>query len=100
MLLRPGTGLFAAQLWMRRYGFELPLDTDPDHDRMFACDRRSCAPSPEAPVRLALWAGTKPPKPEVFERLCASAEVLVLRSPLGEGRSCPSAPVVLTGEDF
>jgi competence protein ComEC len=99
VLLRPGTGLFAAQLWMRRYGYEPPAGADPDHDRMFACDRRSCTPRADAPVRLALWAGTKPPKAEVFQRLCASAEVLMLRSPLGEGQSCPAA-TVLTGQDF
>ncbi len=99
VLLRPATGLFAAQLWMRRYGYELPMDADPSHDRMFACDRRSCTPSADAQVRLALWAGTKPPKTEAFQALCGSAEVLVLRSPLGEGQSCPSARV-LTAEDF
>ena len=100
ILLRSGTGLFAAQLWMRRYGYELPAGgIDPDHDAQFACDRRSCTPQAMAPVRLALWAGTKPPKPAVFDKLCVSAEVLVLRSPLGEGQSCPSA-TVLTAQDF
>jgi competence protein ComEC len=99
VLLRPGTGLFAAQLWMRRYGYEPPMGADPDHDPMFDCDRRSCTPKPGAPVRLALWAGTKPPKAEVFQRLCAASEVLMLRSPLGDGQSCPSA-TVLTAADF
>ncbi|MDB5459432.1 MAG: ComEC/Rec2 family competence protein [Caulobacteraceae bacterium] len=99
VLLRPGASLFAAQLWMRRYGYEMPAGADPDHDRLFACDRRSCTPQADAPVRLALWAGTKPPKADVFQRLCASAEVLMLRSPLGEGQSCPAA-TVLTGQDF
>ncbi len=99
VLLRPGTGLFAAQLWMRRYGYELPADGAAQHDALFACDRRSCTPKPEAPVRLALWAGTKPPKAEVFQRLCQSAEVLILRSPLAQDQSCPSA-TVLSGQDF
>jgi competence protein ComEC len=103
MLLRPGVSLFAAQLWMRRYGFEPSATPDPDHDRLFACDRRSCAPQPatgrsDAP-RLALWAGRKPPKDEVFQRLCAGSEVLMLRSPLGPGQACSSAAVI-TGEDF
>jgi competence protein ComEC len=84
---------------MRRYGYELPTAADPNHDAMFGCDRRSCTPRPDAPVRLALWAGNKPPKPEAFQRLCASSEVLVLRSPLAEGQACPSA-TVLTGQDF
>ncbi len=99
VLLRPNTGQFAAQLWMRRYGFELPSVADPDHDAMFACDRRSCTPMPDAPVRLALWASTKPPKPEVFDRLCGHAEVLILRSALGAGQFCPSA-TILTAQDF
>jgi competence protein ComEC len=99
VLLRPGVGLFAAQLWMRRWGHEPPDETDPTHDGLFDCDRSSCAPRSGAPVRLALWAGRKPPKDAVFQRLCASADVLVLRSPLGPGQSCPEA-TVFTGEDF
>ena len=99
VLLRPGTGLFAAQLWVRRQGFELPAADDPRHDRLFACDRRSCTPTIEAPVRVALWAGRKPPKDDAFARLCASSEVLVLRSPLGPGQSCPAATVFI-GQDF
>jgi competence protein ComEC len=98
MLLRPGVGLFGAQLWMRRYGYEPSADADPEHDLMFACDRRSCAPQGSAPVRLALWAGRKPPKDQAFEKLCESAEVLVLRSPLGPGQACPSATVFTQGD--
>jgi len=99
LLLRPDTGLFAAQLWMRRQGYEPPAGADPRHDAMFACDRRSCTPLADAPVRLALWAGRKPPKDDAFAQLCASAEVLVLRSALGPGQACPAA-TVFTGADF
>jgi competence protein ComEC len=97
--LRPDTGQFATQLWMRRWGFEPPAGADPAHDRLFDCDRRSCTPLPGAPVRLALWAGRQPPKAAAFARLCASADLLVLRSPLGPGQACPSA-TVFTGADF
>ena len=90
---------FATQLWMRRWGFEPPPGPDARHDLMFDCDRRSCAPLADAPVRLALWAGRQPPRDQAFARLCASAEVLVLRSPLGPGQACPSA-TVFTGADF
>jgi competence protein ComEC len=99
VLLRPGTGLFAAQLWVRRQGFELPAADDPRHDQLFACDRRSCTPTAQAPVRVALWAGRKPPKDDAFARLCAASELLLLRSPLGPGQSCPSA-TIFTGQDF
>jgi competence protein ComEC len=97
--LRPETGQFATQLWMRRWGFEPPTGPDPAHDRLFDCDRRSCTPSSDAPVRLALWAGRKPPSAEAFARLCAASEVLVLRSPLGAGQACPAA-TVFSQEDF
>ena len=100
VLLRPNVGLFGAQLWMRRQGHEPPADgAGPDHDRLFDCDRRSCAPAPGAPVRLALWAGRKPPKGDDFSRLCANAEILVLRSAMPDGQTCPSA-TIFTGDDF
>ena len=98
VVLRPETGQFASQLWMRRWGFEPPA-ADPGHDRLFDCDRRSCRPTAEAPVRLALWAGRQPPKDAAFAGLCASAEALVLRWRLGAGQSCPSAAVFVK-EDF
>jgi competence protein ComEC len=98
LVLRPDVSQFAAQLWMRRWGFEPPVQADPAHGRLYACDRRSCTPTPAAPVRLALWAGRRPPKAPAFARLCASAEVLVLRSPLGPGQACPSATVFTQGD--
>jgi competence protein ComEC len=99
LVLRPATGQFAAQLWMRRWGFEPPKDADPAHDRFYACDRSNCTPNADAPLRLALWAGRRPPRDAIFVRLCASAEVLVLRSALAPGQACPSA-TVFTGQDF
>ena len=99
--LRPGVGTFSSQLWMRRYGFEPVTDdaSGPAHDAYFACDRRSCAPLAAAPVRLALWAGRKPPKDNDWGRLCAEAEILVLRSDPGPRQACPAATVI-TGRDL
>ncbi|HVY34015.1 MAG TPA: ComEC/Rec2 family competence protein [Caulobacteraceae bacterium] len=99
VMLRPDSEKFAAALWARRYGFELPVDADPAHDKLFDCDRRSCAPLSAAPVRLGLWAGRKPPKAEAFARLCASSELVVLRSTAPEGQTC-AAPTVLSATDF
>jgi competence protein ComEC len=99
VVLRPTVGQFSSQLWMRRYGFEPLTAPDPRHDVLFDCDRRACTAKPQAPVRLSLWAGRKPPKAEAFARLCAASEVLVLRSPLGPGQICPTA-VILTADDF
>ena len=99
VVLRPDTGKFSSSLWARRFGFELPQQADPAHDQQFDCDRRSCAPLASAPVRLGLWAGRKPPKIERFNELCAASEVLVLRSDLPQGASCPGKPT-LTAHDF
>ena len=99
MVLREKSQVFAATLWARRYGFELPMDKDPDHDRLFACNQRSCAPTAAAPVKLGLWAGKKPPKAEAFDRLCQMSEVVVLRSPAPDGVKCNGTPV-LTAADF
>ena len=99
IVLRPAAEKFAATLWARRYGFELPMDVDPDHDRLFDCDRRGCSPLDAAPVRLGLWAGRKPPKPDAFARLCAQSEIVVLRSAAPTGQAC-AAETVLTADDF
>lgn len=99
VVLRPNAEKFAATLWARRYGFELPEQADPVHDKLFDCDRRSCAPFSAAPVRLGLWAGRKPPKAETFERLCAASELVVLRSPPPANQAC-AAQIVLGAADF
>ncbi len=99
VVLRPASEKFATTLWARRYGFELPVNGDPAHDQLFDCDRRSCAPAQDAPVKLGLWAGRKPPKPAAFQTLCASADILALRSAAPPDAACPGKPI-LTAEDF
>jgi competence protein ComEC len=99
VVLRPKSEVFAATLWARRYGFELPIGPDAGRDALFDCNLRSCAPLPASPVRLGLWAGRKPPKAEAFDHLCQTSEILALRSPLPRGAACPGKPV-LTAADF
>jgi competence protein ComEC len=99
IVLRPASQAFASSLWSRRYGFELPMGPDPDHDRLFDCNRLGCSPLPGASVRLGLWAGRKPPKTDAFGRLCDAAEVIVLRSQQPEGAACPGVRI-LTAADF
>jgi competence protein ComEC len=67
---------------------------------LYACDRRSCAPSADAPVALALsWSKTAPDV-DVLAAMCGEAEIVVLRG------SAPSIPpvcrdrIVLDGDDF
>lgn len=98
VLLRPDVKMFGAELWARRRGLT-PLETDAARDAAFDCDHWSCAPRPNAPVRLAeAWNVRRPLKPGRLEDLCARAEVVVLRNDF-RPQSC-AAPLVLTGEDF
>lgn len=98
VLLRPDVKLFGAELWARRRGLT-PLISEAARDARFACDRWSCAPGPDAPVRLAAaWNLRRPLKPGRLEALCGSADVVTLRNDV-RPESC-AAPLVLTGADF
>jgi competence protein ComEC len=95
VLLRPDVKLFGAELWARRRG----LQPGPASPAAYDCDRWSCRPTADAPVRLAeAWNLKRPLKPGRIAAMCQAAEVLVIRNddpPAG----C-RASLVLTGEDF
>jgi len=98
VLLRPDVKLFGAELWSRRRGLT-PLPSEAERDARFDCDRWSCAPGADAPVRLAAaWNLRRPLKEGRLEALCAGADVVILRNDF-RPESCP-APLVLTGADF
>ncbi len=98
VLLRPDVKLFGAELWSRRRGLT-PLISEPERDARFQCDRWSCLPKAEAPVRLAAaWNLKRPLKAGRLEALCTGADVVILRNSF-KPESCP-APLVLTGADF
>ncbi len=98
VLLRPDVKLFGAELWSRRRGLT-PLISEPARDTRFECDRWSCLPKAEAPVRLAAaWNLKRPLKAGRLEALCTGAAVVILRNSF-KPESCP-APLVLTGADF
>jgi len=98
VLLRPDVKLFGAELWSRRRGLT-PLPSEAERDARFDCDRWSCAPGADAPVRLAAaWNLRRPLKEGRLEALCANADVVVLRNAL-RPEACP-ASLVLTGVDF
>ncbi|WP_372786491.1 ComEC/Rec2 family competence protein [Phenylobacterium sp.] len=98
VLFRPDVKLFGAELWARRRGLT-PLETEAARDSAYACDHWSCAPLPNAPVRIAAaWNVRRPLKDGRLGELCNSAEVVILRNDFAP-ESCP-APLVLTGRDF
>jgi competence protein ComEC len=98
ILFRPDVKLFGAQIWARRRGLD-PSGGAARRDAAYDCDRWSCAPRAGAPVSLAAAWNLKRPLPEGrLDRLCAAAEVVVLRADV-DPQSC-RARLVLTGPDF
>jgi len=98
VLLRPDVKLFGAELWSRRRGLT-PLPSEAERDTRFDCDRWSCAPGADVPVRLAAaWNLRRPLKEGRLEALCANADVVILRNAF-RPETCP-ASLVLTGVDF
>jgi len=98
VLLRPDARRFGAELWGRRRGLVVPESTAPSP--LYRCDRRSCAPTDEAPVALALSWSKSAPEREVLATMCGEAEIVVLR---GAGSLMPPAcrdRIVLDADDF
>jgi competence protein ComEC len=87
VLLRPDARRFGAELWGRRRGLVVPESAAPS--LLYACDRRSCAPTTGAPVALALsWSKTAPDV-EALAAICADAEIVVLRGAAPHAASLP-----------
>jgi competence protein ComEC len=95
--MRPDVKRFAAERWAQRRGLTPTVDEAP-RDDVYVCDRWTCRPGPEAPAPVAAYWSRKTPDAETLARLCASAEVVVLRPDLPPNL-CPGV-IVLSGADF
>ncbi|MBO9709397.1 MAG: ComEC/Rec2 family competence protein [Caulobacter sp.] len=96
VLLRPEARRFGAELWARRRGLAIVAPKTP----IFACDRRSCVPVGDGPISLALSWTKAGPDLKGLERLCAGAEVVVLRGPAPRPVAACRDRVLLQAEDF
>lgn len=97
VLMRPDVKRFGAEHWAQRRGLAASPDAEA-RDALFTCDRWSCRPGPEAPVKVAAYWSRKPPPPEVLEDLCSGAEIVIVR-PVTPPWSCPGV-IILSGEHF
>ncbi|HYD45596.1 MAG TPA: ComEC/Rec2 family competence protein [Phenylobacterium sp.] len=96
--LRPDAKAFALEFWSRRRALVLPSPEETGRrDRLFACDRWSCAPQGASPpwAVAANWS-KRPPDPARLAELCR-ADLVILRSTLTG--PC-AAPAVLDARDF
>ena len=93
-MLRPDSQAFASQLWTRRRGLEPPADPHAAAEALFACGRDACIARPGSPVRVSAWRRRIPPSQEALGRLCAGAEVVILRTGDRPAGACPGVLVL------
>jgi competence protein ComEC len=98
VLLRPDARRFGAELWSRRRGLAASADVKPSP--LYACDRRSCAPTAASPVALALSWSKAGPDAETLAAMCALAEIVVLRGPAPATPSACRDRILLDADDF
>ncbi len=97
--MKPGTRLYATQLWAQRRGFNLPTNPAAEARGVYDCDRKGCLPvGAIRPAIAASWM-KRPPTTERFHTLCAGADIVILRSFSAPTNGCGSA-LVLTRGDF
>jgi competence protein ComEC len=99
VLMRPDTKLFAAQLWARRYGLELPADGEAAQAGVFSCTGQGCRAIYADYPRLSAWWTIRQPKPEALDALCASSDILVMKAKVNLPAACGKA-TILTPSDF
>jgi len=100
VLMRPDVKLFAAQIWARRRGLDLPAEAQALRDAAYDCDRWSCLkrPGSTAPPVAAVWTRRVSTTEQKLANFCGRAEVIILRGEASED-ACPGA-LVLSAPDF
>ena len=100
IFFRPDVKLFAAQVWARRRGLDIPDAMLAARDAAYACDRWSCAPRPgaEVPRMAAIWTRRVSTVDATVPGLCAGADIVILRGEADPG-VCPGA-LTLSASDF
>lgn len=94
VLMRPGTKLFAAELWARRHGLALPEDGVAAQAGVFACTSQGCRATYAGYPRLSAWWTVRKPKPEVLEALCANSDILVMKATLELPPACARTKIL------
>jgi competence protein ComEC len=99
VLMRPDTKLFAAELWARRYGLDLPEDGEAALAGVFNCTGLGCRATYAAYPRLSVWWTIRQPKPEVLAVMCANSDIVVMKARVDLPATCAKA-TVLRPQDF
>jgi competence protein ComEC len=100
IFFRPDVKLFAAQVWARRQGLDIPDAMLAARDAAYACDRWSCAPRAggTVPRVAAIWTRRESTVDKTLPGLCERADVLIVRGE-ADASACPQA-LTLSAGDF
>lgn len=100
IFFRPDVKLFAAQVWARRRGLDIPIAMLAARDAAYACDRWSCAPRAggTAPQVAAIWTRRESTVDKTLPGLCDRADVLIVRGE-ADASTCPRV-LTLSATDF
>jgi len=99
VVLKPGRGTYATDLWSARRGLKHANDDQALRDSLFDCDREGCAPLPGVYPALGTWWSTRRPPADRLGALCSVSQLVVLRAETDLPPACAGKPV-LTPEDF
>jgi competence protein ComEC len=97
VVVRPGVGEFAVELWSRRRGLT-PIERSGER---WTCSRYACRPGPDqdaAPV--ALWWGRKAPDAQAISAMCEAASIVSIRAVVAALPPTCAGRLVLDGVDF
>ncbi len=95
VVIRPGVGSFASELWSRRRGLTLVERSDEG----WACQRYACTPT-QGNAPAALWWGRTAPDAAALAQLCASAPLVSVRAVLMALPPACDDRLVLDGLDY
>ncbi len=99
VVLKPGRGTYATDLWSARRGLKHANDDLALRDSLFDCDREGCAPLPGVYPALGTWWSKRRPPAERLDALCSVSQLVVLRAEVDLPPAC-AGKRVLTPEDF
>ncbi len=98
VVLKPGRGTYATDLWSARRGLRRANDELALRDSLFECDREGCAPLPGAYPALGAWWSTRRPSAARLAALCSVSQIVVLRAEIELPEACAGRTVLLPAD--
>ena len=97
VVVRPGVGEFAVELWSRRRGLT-PIERSAER---WTCSRYACRPdSDQDAAPIALWWGRKAPDAQAISAMCEAAPIVSIRAAVAALPPTCAGRLVLDGVDF